>query len=300
MNWLTNFVRPRIAKMLNKKEVPDNLWISCPSCTAMLHHSDLDANMHVCKNCGYHLRIDPEKRLTYLYDGGIYTTHPLPQVIADPLKFRDQKKYVDRLADAQKKTGADDALVIAQGTIGGHKVITACFDFRFMGGSMGIRVGEGIVAAGELAVRTRSALIAIPASGGARMQEGILSLMQMPRSIIAVDRVKHAGLPYLVLLTDPTTGGVTASFAMVGDLHLAEPGAEIAFAGKRVIQGTIREQLPVGFQTAEYLRDHGMVDLVVKRQELNETIGRILGLLQGELPKQQGLIGKMMAGINAS
>ena len=291
MNWLTNLVRPKIRAVFDKKEVPDNLWTSCPNCSAMLFHRQLKENLHVCHNCGYHLRIAPDKRLAYLYDGGKYATTPLPKVIADPLKFRDQKKYVDRLKDAQTKTGAQDALVIASGTIQGQKVVTACFDFRFMGGSMGIAVGDGIVAAAQLAVAERAALLVIPASGGARMQEGILSLMQLPRSIIAVDRVKAAGLPYLVLLTDPTTGGVTASFAMVGDIHLAEPGAEIAFAGKRVIQATIREVLPPDFQTSEYLRAHGMVDLVVKRAELPATISRILGLLR-QAPQVAGLLAK--------
>lgn len=298
MNWLTNLVRPRLSGILNKKEVPDNLWINCPGCGAMLFHRQLEDNLHVCHTCGHHLRLAPEKRLAHLYDDGNYTTAPLPKVLADPLKFRDQKKYSDRLRDAQNKSGRSDALIIAKGTIGGNPVVTAIFDFGFMGGSMGMAVGEGLVAAAELAVKEGAALLAIPASGGARMQEGILSLMQLPRSIIAVDKVKEAGLPYIVLLTDPTTGGVTASFAMVGDIHMSEPGALIGFAGARVIESTIRETLPTGFQRAEYLREHGMVDVVVKRHDIPATLGRILSLLSGRpaTEKRRG-IGGNIAGL---
>jgi acetyl-CoA carboxylase carboxyl transferase subunit beta len=280
MNWLTNFVRPKIRALVTQKtEVPDNLWIKCSGCGAMLFHRDLEKNHQVCHHCGYHLRIDIDSRLKLLFDNGEYQVHALPATNVDPLKFKDRKKYVDRLKEAQTSTGHRDALRIAQGTIGGKNIVIAAFDFNFMAGSMGMAVGNGIVRAAEIAVRSGAALMAIPASGGARMQEGILSLMQMPRTTIAVQQVRNARLPYLVLLTDPTTGGVSASFAMLGDVHIAEPGALIGFAGKRVIEETIREKLPEDFQTAEYLREHGMVDLVVKRHDLSEAIGRILNVL---------------------
>ncbi|HYC01972.1 MAG TPA: acetyl-CoA carboxylase, carboxyltransferase subunit beta [Azospirillaceae bacterium] len=279
MNWLTNFVRPKIRALVSKKEVPDNLWHKCPSCEAMIFHRDLEENLHVCQHCGFHMRLDPARRLQMLFDPG-YHTIELPKPIVDPLKFRDQKRYTDRLKEAQSKTGRNDAIVVAHGKIGGHPAVVAAFDFGFMGGSMGIAVGEGLLAAAKLAVLQQAPLIAIPASGGARMQEGILSLMQMPRTTIAVEMVKEAGLPYVVVLTDPTTGGVTASFAMLGDIHIAEPGAQIGFAGARVIESTIRETLPEGFQRSEYLMEHGMVDMVVHRRELRGTLARIIDLLR--------------------
>ncbi|WP_119679933.1 acetyl-CoA carboxylase, carboxyltransferase subunit beta [Indioceanicola profundi] len=280
MNWLTNFVRPKIQSLMSsKKDVPDNLWHKCPSCEAMIFHRDLEENLHVCQHCGHHMRIGPEKRLQMLFDPG-FETIELPKVLVDPLKFRDQKRYTDRLKDAQSKTGRQDAIIVAHGAINGQPAVIAAFDFGFMGGSMGMAVGEALVAAAKLAVLQQVPLIAIPASGGARMQEAILSLMQMPRSIIAVEMVKEAGLPYLVVLTDPTTGGVTASFAMVGDIHIAEPGAIIGFAGARVIESTIRETLPEGFQRSEYLLEHGMVDMVVHRKELKSTLGRVIDLLR--------------------
>ncbi|MGE3769417.1 MAG: acetyl-CoA carboxylase, carboxyltransferase subunit beta [Bdellovibrionales bacterium] len=290
MNWITNFVRPTLQKLVNKKDVPDNLWTNCPGCSAMLFHRELDENDHVCRHCGYHLRLAVDKRLKLLYDGGTFTEIPLPAVVADPLKFKDQKRYADRMKDSQSKTGRKDALVIAKGTVGGKKLITAAFDFAFMGGSMGMAVGSGIVAAAEAAVRENAGLLLIPASGGARMQEGILSLMQMPRTIAAISRVKKAGLPYLVLLTDPTTGGVTASFAMVGDIHLAEPGCLIGFAGARVIESTIREVLPQGFQRAEYLLDHGMVDMIVARKDQHKQIAKLLDLLMQKQAPVAGLL----------
>lgn len=278
MNWLTNLIRPKIRSIVGPKDVPDNLWQKCPSCEGMLFHRDLAENMNVCTHCGYHLKISVTERLNLLFDGA-YKRIEVPNVPQDPLKFRDKKKYVDRLKDAQTKTGEKDAIIVAEGEIGGMPAVVAAFNFDFMGGSMGAAVGEGIVRAAEVAVSKNAALIAIPASGGARMQEGMVSLIQLPRTVIAVRMVKDAGLPYIVLLTDPTTGGVSASFAMLGDIHMAEPGCLIGFAGKRVIEETIREQLPPGFQTAEYLRDHGMVDMVVPRKDLKETIGRILNLL---------------------
>ncbi len=285
MSWLTNFVLPKIRAVVTKKEVPDNLWDKCPRCGQMLFHRELEANLFVCHACAFHMRLDPQRRLAMLFDDGEFTRIELPKTIADPLRFRDRKRYADRLKEAHAKAAAgSDAIVVAHGTIGGVATVVAAFDFAFMGGSMGIAVGEGLLAAARLAVLQEAALVAIPASGGARMQEGILSLMQMPRSILAVEEVKAAGLPYIVLLTDPTTGGVSASFAMLGDITLAEPEAVIGFAGARVIEETIREKLPEGFQRSEYLLEHGMVDLVVPRKELRQTLARIVGLLRRRTP----------------
>lgn len=290
MNWLTDLIRPKIRSFVSQqKEVPDNLWTKCPSCEGMLFHRDLEERLHVCSHCGYHLPMDVEARLALLFDNEDYTETPLPKVAVDPLKFKDRKRYADRLKDAQNTRGRSDALVIASGKIGGNKAVVAAFDFRFMGGSMGSAVGSGIVKAAELAVEKKAALIIVPSSGGARMQEGMLSLVQMPRTIIAVQMVKEAGLPYIVLLTHPTTGGVSASFAMLGDIHIAEPGATIGFAGKRVIQETIREELPDDFQTAEYLLEHGMVDMVTPRDELPDTLSRILDLLMNRQKNEMRL-----------
>ena len=279
MNWLTNFIRPRINSIVQSKEVPDNLWQKCPSCEGMLFHRDLEESDKVCYHCGHHLRITVKERLAIMFDKGEYERIDLPKVAFDPLKFKDRKKYADRLKESQSKTGLKDAITLAKGTIGGQKAVIAAFNFSFMGGSMGMAVGEAIVKGAEEAVKDNAAFITIPSSGGARMQEGMLSLVQMPRSIIAVEMVKDAGLPYIVLLTDPTTGGVSASFAMVGDIHLAEPGSTIGFAGRRVIEETVRETLPDDFQTAEYLLDHGIVDMVVPRGELHNTLARMLDLL---------------------
>jgi acetyl-CoA carboxylase carboxyl transferase subunit beta len=287
MNWLSNYVRPKIRALVAPREVPENLWHKCPSCEAMIFHRELEENLHVCQHCGHHLRLDPEKRLSMLFDDGAYQTVELPKSLVDPLKFRDQKRYTDRLKEAQTRTGRHDGIVVAFGKMNGLDVVMAAFDFRFMGGSMGIGVGEGLLAAAKLAVLQEAPLIVIPASGGARMQEGILSLMQMPRTVIAVEMVKEAGLPYIVVLTDPTTGGVTASFAMLGDIQIAEQGAQIGFAGARVIEDTIRETLPEGFQRAEYLLDHGMVDMVVHRKELRTALIRILHLLRHPGPSAE-------------
>lgn len=279
MNWLTNFVRPRIKRLVQPREVPDNLWLQCPACSEMVFHRELQKNLKVCPHCDHHLRVSVKERLEMLFDEQKWTEIELPSVAVDPLKFRDRKKYTDRLKDAQSKTGLKDAVVVAHGSMGGINVVVAAFEFGFLGGSMGTAVGEAIVAAAELAVLQESPLIVIPSSGGARMQEGILSLMQMARTTVAVDRVREKRLPYVVLLTDPTTGGVTASFAMLGDIQVAEPGAIIGFAGARVIEQTIRETLPEGFQRAEYLKDHGMVDMVVHRQDLRDSLIQLLGLL---------------------
>ena len=279
MSWITNFVRPKIKALMSKQDLPDNLWQKCPGCQTMLHHQELQKNLNVCHHCGHHLRMGVMERIVMLFDKDQYQIIDLPKSVADPLKFRDKKKYLDRLKEAQAKTKRKDAIVVAQGTIGGETAVIAAFDFNFMGGSMGSAVGDGLLTASRLAVMLKAPLIVIPSSGGARMQEGALSLMQMPRSVVAVEQVKEAHLPYIVILTDPTTGGVSASFAMLGDIHIAEPGAQIGFAGLRVIQETIRESLPQGFQTAEYLRDHGMVDMVVPRGELRAQLTTIIHLL---------------------
>ena len=279
MNWLTNFVRPKIRALVRKTEIPDNLWEKCPACEQMIFHRDLAANQFVCRHCDHHMRLGAKARLAALFDDGAYQRIELPMVPTDPLRFRDSKRYAERLKEAQARTGEKDAVVVAHGTVAGIAAVAAVFDFAFMGGSMGVAAGEAVVAAARLAVLQEAPLIVVAASGGARMQEGILSLMQMARTTVAIDELKEAGLPYLVVLTNPTTGGVTASFAMLGDVTLAEPGAVIGFAGPRVIQETIRQTLPEGFQRAEYLLEHGMVDRVVHRHALKATIGRILRLL---------------------
>lgn len=279
MSWLSNFIRPKIRSFVGQKDVPENLWQKCPACDGMLFNRDLKDNLNVCYHCDYHLALPLEERFQLLFGEENYTEVPAPKAPEDPLKFKDKKKYADRLRDARYKTNEKDAIKIVKGKVGEQTLVVAAFNFSFLGGSMGAAVGEGIVKAAEIAVKEKAALLIIPASGGARMQEGAISLMQMPRTIIAVNMVKDAGLPYIVLLVNPTTGGVSASFAMVGDIHMAEPGATIGFAGKRVIEETIREQLPDDFQTAEYLLEHGMVDMVVSRKDQNETISRILDLL---------------------
>jgi len=285
MNWLTNFVRPKLRALVSrKKEAPENLWLKCPKCEQMLFTRDWEANQEVCTHCGHHMRLRPMKRLPHLFDDGRFELHPLPRVVPDPLKFRDTKRYDARLKEAQGKAqGSTDALVVASGLMGNRTTVVAALDFGFMGGSMGTAVGDGLVMAAELAISRQAPLIAFSASGGARMQEGILSLMQLTRTTIAVRRVKEAGLPYIVVLTDPTTGGVSASFAMLGDIHLAEPEAIIGFAGPRVIQDTIRQELPPGFQRSEYLLEHGMVDAVVHRHELRATLIRLITLLMDPL-----------------
>ncbi len=283
MNWISNFVRPKIRALVHK-EVPENLWQKCPSCAQMIFHRELEANLLVCPHCDYHMRIGAKRRLALLFDDGEYRPIELPEAVVDPLRFRDRRRYSERLKEAQAATEAREAVLVAHGKMGGTPVVVAAFDFAFMGGSMGVAVGEALLAAARLAVLQEATLIAVPASGGARMQEGILSLMQMPRTVIAVEQVKEAGLPYVVLLSDPTTGGVSASFAMLGDIALAEPGAIIGFAGQRVIEETIRETLPEGFQRAEYLLEHGMLDMVVHRRDLRATLIRVLRLLREPTP----------------
>ena len=278
MSWLAEYVRPRIRTLLGRSNVPDNLWQQCPECQQMLFTRDLERNLKVCTSCGHHLRPTAAERLLYTLDAG-YTRIELPRAPADPLKFRDSKRYVDRLKEARDRTGLEDAVLVAHGEILGQPAVVVAMAFEFMAGSMGAAVGEAIVAAARLAVLQRAPLIVFTASGGARMQEGGISLMQMPRTIIATQMVKEAGLPYLTILCDPTTGGVTASFAMLGDIQIAEPGALIGFAGARVIEQTVRETLPDGFQRAEYLLEHGILDMVVSRLQLRDTLARVLGLL---------------------
>lgn len=279
MNWITNYVRPRINSMLGRREVPENLWIKCPETGEMVFHKDLEENKWVIPASGYHMKMPAKARLTDLFDGGQYEALPQPKVAQDPLKFRDSKKYADRLKDSRVKTDQEDTIVAGLGTVEGVKLVAVVHEFNFMGGSLGIAAGEAIVKAFERAIAEKCPLVMFPASGGARMQEGILSLMQLPRTTVAVDMLKEAGLPYIVVLTNPTTGGVTASYAMLGDLHIAEPGAEICFAGKRVIEQTIREKLPEGFQTAEYLLEHGMIDMVVKRHDIPSLLARVLKIM---------------------
>lgn len=284
MNWLRNFVRPKIRAFVRKKDMPENLWETCPECGQMLFRRELEANLRVCQECGFHMRLGPEMRLKMLFDQGAYKKIELPEAPADPLKFRDRRRYLDRLKDARSKTGAKDAVVVAHGRIGGVNTVVAAFNFDFLGGSMGAAVGEAILTAARLAVLQEAPLVIVPASGGARMQEGAISLMQMARTTVAVKEVKEAGLPYVVVLTNPTTGGVTASFAMLGDVTIAEPGAVIGFAGVRVIEVTIRESLPEEFQRSEYLLKHGMIDMVVPRSKLRDTLARILGILSNRGP----------------
>lgn len=282
MSWFTTFVRPKINALIRKNEIPDNLWHQCTECEQMVFHKDLVSYQYVCRHCNYHMRFPVKMRLEALFDEGQYVRVPIPPVPVDPLKFKDSKKYSDRLKTYRAETGEDEAIIVAEGTMGGHPVVIAAFDFSFIGGSMGMAVGEGLVQGAERACALKAAYLAIPSSGGARMQEGILSLMQMPRSVIAVEKVKEAGLPYIVLLTNPTMGGVAASFAMLGDIAIAEPGAIIGFTGPRVLQETIRHALPPGFQSAEFQLEHGMVDMVLPRSEIPQKLMDILGIIMGK------------------
>ena len=284
MNWLTEIVRPKIKKT-TPKEIADNLWVRCPNCNQMLFSKELKDSHYVCTACGHHLRLYVEKRFKLLFDDEKYTLVDLPAVQDDPLKFKDIQKYSDRLKNNRKKTGCEDAIQVARGKIGSIDSVVAAMDFSFMGGSMGIAVGEGIVKAAELALKDKEPLITIAASGGARMQEGMLSLMQMARTTAAINELKEAGIPYISILTDPTTGGVSASFAMLGDVNIAEKGCLIGFAGQRVIEQTIHEKLPEGFQRAEYLLEHGMVDMVVDRAHMKEELVKVLSVLTANIKK---------------
>ena len=288
MNWITNYVRPRINSIFSRREVPENLWTKCEACGTMLFHRELSDNQNVCTSCGHHMSITPRARFAALFDGGIFAEIAVPETLPDPLQFRDQKKYPERMKAAQKATGERDAMLVASGEIGRTPIVAAAQDFSFMGGSMGMYVGNAIIAAAEEAVKLKRPLVLFSAAGGARMQEGILSLMQMPRSTVAIQMLKEAGLPYIVVLTHPTTGGVTASYAMLGDVQIAERGALICFAGPRVIEQTIREKLPEGFQRAEYLLDHGMLDRVTPRTKLREELITIIRMLMRQSPAVRG------------
>ncbi|HEX8416332.1 MAG TPA: acetyl-CoA carboxylase, carboxyltransferase subunit beta [Methylobacterium sp.] len=281
MNWISEVVRPKI-KTLFKRETPENLWVKCPDTGQMVFHKEVEGNLWVIPGSEHHLKMSAQARLKMMFDEGTWIDVPLPEVPTDPLKFRDEKRYVDKLKDARAKTGMQDAFKIGFGRVGSLPMTLAVQDFAFMGGSLGMAAGEAFIRGAETALDKRTPFVLFSASGGARMQEGILSLMQMPRTTVATRRLNAAKLPYIVVLTNPTTGGVTASYAMLGDVHLAEPGALICFAGPRVIEQTIREKLPDGFQRAEYLRDHGMVDQVVHRHALKETVVRLCGLLMNQ------------------
>ena len=288
MNWISNYVRPKINSLFSRREVPENLWSKCPECGTMLFHRELTEALGVCSNCDHHMPLSARDRMISLFDNGAFATVEVPQPVADPLDFRDQKKYPERMKAAQRATGEKEAMLVAEGEIGRTPIVAAVQDFSFMGGSMSMYVGNAIIAAAERAVKLKRPLILFSAAGGARMQEGILSLMQMPRTTIAVDMLKEAGLPYIVVLTHPTTGGVTASYAMLGDVHISEPNALICFAGPRVIEQTIREKLPEGFQRAEYLLDHGMLDRVTKRTEMREELITITRMLMNQPPAVKG------------
>lgn len=288
MNWISNYVRPKINSLFSRREVPENLWTKCPECGTMLFHRELSDNLNVCTHCDHHMAITPRERFNALFDGGVFVEVKVPEPLADPLHFRDQKKYPDRMKAAQKSTGEKDAMLVAEGEIQRTPVVACAQDFSFMGGSMGMYVGNAIIAAAQRAVELKRPLVLFSAAGGARMQEGILSLMQMPRSTVAVQMLREAGLPYIVVLTHPTTGGVTASYAMLGDVQISEPNALICFAGPRVIEQTIREKLPEGFQRAEYLLDHGMLDRVTHRKQLRDELVTIIRMLTRQSPAVKG------------
>ena len=276
MNWLTNFVKPKLSSLVKRRDVPEKLWNNCLSCGSMIHHKDLNQNLRVCINCGYHFRMTAEDRIKLFFNNNDYNEIELDRISDDPLNFSDKKKYKDRLKEYRKKTKREDAFILLQGKIENIELIIGLMNFEFMGGSMGRAVGGAIVKGAKLSVEKKLPYVVVTSSGGARMQEGIISLMQMPRTIAAVDMLSENKIPYIVILTEPTTGGVTASFAMLGDITIAEKGATIGFAGKRVIQDTIREELPIDFQKAEYLKEHGMVDIVVHRKELRQTLHKVL------------------------
>tara|TARA_B100002051_G_C16682697_1_gene610784 strand:+ start:99 stop:941 length:843 start_codon:yes stop_codon:yes gene_type:complete len=276
MNWLTNFVKPKLSSLVKRRDVPEKLWSNCVSCGNMIHHKDLNENLRVCINCDYHFRMTAEDRIKLFFKNNEYSEIEINKISDDPLNFSDKKKYKDRLKEYRKKTNREDAFILLQGKIEDEELVIGLMNFEFMGGSMGRAVGGAIVKGAQISVEKKLPFIVVTSSGGARMQEGIISLMQMPRTIAAVDMLNENKIPYIVILTEPTTGGVTASFAMLGDITIAEKGATIGFAGKRVIQDTIREELPIDFQKAEYLKEHGMVDIVTHRKDLRETLHKVL------------------------
>jgi acetyl-CoA carboxylase carboxyl transferase subunit beta len=284
MNWISNVVRPKIRNFLNRRETPENLWIKCPETGQLVFYKDVEANQFVIPTSNYHMRMSATARMKSIFDGETWLDIGVPEVPVDPLKFRDQRRYADRLKDARTKTGLHDAIKLGFGKLEDLPVVVGVQDFDFMGGSLGMAAGEAVIRGMETAAEKGTPFIMFAASGGARMQEGILSLMQLPRTTVAVERLREARKPYIVVLTNPTTGGVTASYAMLGDVHIAEPGALIGFAGPRVIEQTIREKLPSGFQRAEYLRDHGMVDMVVHRHQLRGVLASICRILTKAKP----------------
>jgi acetyl-CoA carboxylase carboxyl transferase subunit beta len=288
MNWISNYVRPKINSLFSRRDVPENLWTKCPECGTMLFHREMAAALNVCSNCDHHMAISPRERFNALFDLGIFTEVKVPEPLHDPLQFRDQKKYPDRLKAAQKASGEKDAMLVAEGEVGRTPIVAAGQDFSFMAGSMGMYVGNAIIAGAERAIKLKRPFVLFSASGGARMQEGLMSLMQMPRTTVALQMLKDAGLPYVVVMTHPTTGGVTASYAMLGDVQIAEPNALIGFAGARVIEQTIREKLPEGFQRAEYLLDHGMLDRVTHRKDMRDELITILRMLMRQSPAIKG------------
>ena len=287
MSWLSNFVRPKIRALVKKSDTPNNLWVKCNNCGTMVYHKDLKETSNVCPTCNHHMKMSARQRINWVLDEGTITDVIIPQTISDPLNFKDNKKYIDRLKVSKRKTQNEDAIIIARGKIGSNNAIVAALDFGFMGGSMGVAVGEGLLEAAKEAINHNFPLVVFTSSGGARMQEGIFSLMQLPRTVIAVNKLKENNIPYIVILTDPTTGGVSASFAMLGDVTYAEPGALIGFAGPRVIQSTVNETLPEGFQTSEYLLEHGMIDDVVPRKNLKAVIANTIMHLGNNITKQK-------------
>jgi len=287
MSWLSNFVRPKIRALVKKSDTPNNLWVKCNNCGTMVYHKDLKETSNVCPTCNHHMKMSARQRINWVLDEGTITDVIIPQTISDPLNFKDNKKYIDRLKVSKRKTQNEDAIIIARGKIGSNNAIVVALDFGFMGGSMGVAVGEGLLEAAKEAINHNFPLVVFTSSGGARMQEGIFSLMQLPRTVIAANKLKENNIPYIVILTDPTTGGVSASFAMLGDVTYAEPGALIGFAGPRVIQSTVNETLPEGFQTSEYLLEHGMIDDVVSRKNLKAVIANTIMHLVNNVTKQK-------------
>jgi acetyl-CoA carboxylase carboxyl transferase subunit beta len=276
MNWLTNFVKPKLSAFVKRKDVPENLWQNCPSCGNMIHHKDLKENLRVCNTCNHHFRMSADDRIGLLFSKDETQEIDLDKISDDPLNFSDKKKYKDRLKEYRKKTKREDAFILLNTKIGRSNIVCGLMNFAFMGGSMGRAVGGAIVKGAQTAVEKKCPFVIFTSSGGARMQEGIISLMQMPRTVAAVELLNQNAIPYIVVLTEPTTGGVTASFAMLGDITIAEQGSTIGFAGKRVIQDTIREELPIDFQKAEYLKEHGMVDIVCHRKDLKKNLENVI------------------------
>ena len=290
MNWISNYVRPKINAIFSKKDTPENLWKKCSECGMMLFHREIKDSLYVCNGCGHHMQISPKERLISLFDGGIYSLIEFDDVLEDPLQFKDTKKYSDRIRETRKITGEKDAMIISMGDIGRLKTTVAVQNFAFMGGSMGMSVGNSIIAGVNNSIKHKTPFVLFAAAGGARMQESILSLMQMPRSIVAIQSLREEKLPYVVILTNPTTGGVTASYAMLGDVTIAEPNALICFAGPRVIEQTIREKLPEGFQKSEYLLEHGMIDQVIPRDKIKNELIMLLHIL---MKKPRAIMGNI-------